>query len=193
MTAYFRITSNPYPLGAEAGDGEPAALTYAPDRLSTGFGRLWITGERFAEPPPASLQARIEPGEGGRLLDFYQMPICAMSLALHSFFREACVDNVDVYPLEIVDVGAGTSRSDYVAFNIVGSVAAADMARSRYENFDGLVIFDSISLDPRRAAGARMFRMSESLTQIIVDESVKALADARGLTALRFHPVEVAQ
>ncbi len=178
-------------MGPDAGDGERASLTYEPDLASDGFGRVWIAGERFSELPPATLRATIEPGDGGRLLEFYEVPLPVMSSALKDFFQEAGVDNIDFYPVVIVDVESGSSRSDYFAFNIIGLVAAADMGNSSFEDFDGLIMFDSITIDSRRTAGARLFRMAEAPSKIVAHKSIKSLAEARNLQAFRFHPIEV--
>lgn len=191
MNAYFRITSNPYPSGPTAGDGEPISLSYKPDRLVSGFKRVWITGERFAQAPPLPLEASIEQAADGRLLDFYQMPLCVMSSRLEAFFNAAVIDNIDFYPTVLVDLANGQTRTDYVAFNVIGLVAAADLSRSRYDDFGEVKMFDAIALDPRHTRGTRMFRMAESPGQILVDASVKALAEAQGLTSLLFHPVEM--
>ena len=124
---YFEITPNSYPMGPDAGDGERASLTYEPDIVYDGYARVWSAGERFTKSPPNSLCATIERGDGGRLLDFYEVPLPVMSSALKDFFHEAGVDNIDFYPVVITDIASGVSWSNYFAFNIIGLIAAADM------------------------------------------------------------------
>lgn len=179
---YYLLKSRP--AGPE--DPESAMLTYKPDRLPNGFLRQWILGQPFDPPPPIPVKVTIEPGEGGRVDDYYDSKIYLMTKQLADFFSAVGVDNLDTYPCEILDVETQNVMTTHVAFNVVGRVAAANLQKSRFTDIDGLKMFDSMSIDEARARGLLLFRLHEAPSRILVHQSIKMRAEAKGIQSLMF-------
>jgi hypothetical protein len=111
--------------------------------------------------------------------------------------RACGVDNLDVYEAIISDPDSGERRRDYKAINIIGLVAAADMARSTATVHPGGplidVDFDDLVVDEAKAQGLLLFRLAESTNGILVHERLKRFLLAKGFDDLAFHdPREVA-
>jgi hypothetical protein len=80
-------------------------------------------------------------------------------------YRRDVTDHGRLRREEIVDVESGTRYDDFLAFNVVGLVAKADVGKANC---------------------ALLFRKAESPSQILVHESIKAKAEAEGIRDLRF-------
>lgn len=101
--------------------------------------------------------------------------------------------NLDGYPVVIRSASGGPDCHDYVAVNIVGAIAAANMEESEIADMgDGMidVTFDSLVIDEAKAGGQLLFRLAESITTIIVNESVVDHLNALGGFGLTFMPPE---
>ncbi len=102
----------------------------------------------------------------------------------------AGVDNIDYYPAEIREPDGKRSYRNYRAANVVGLVAAADMAKSRATiRTGGPVIdveFDDLVLDPKKARGALVFRLAEATGSIWVHEKIRDHLRAAGFGNLEF-------
>jgi hypothetical protein len=172
---------------AMAGDGPaPAARVAAEPRVPAG---AWYRGALLAERPAAPLVYTLDagrPGHLGPLFDDLDAPLVREDLV--AVLAAAGVDNLELYPATLVDPSTGARHEHYRAFNVVGVVAAADMARSRLapgaagapdsdapdsdapdeddaEPGRPLVDgdFDVLAVDAARAAGGLLFRLAESV------------------------------
>lgn len=175
-----------YMLDCRAPAGHyPAMVTYRPDRP----GRSWILGRRFEPPMPEPVRATVKMRKKSVLTELVKVPLPLMSARLHRVLQEAGVSNLDVYRAEIKDEDSGQIHADHLAFNIIGVIAAADLAKSIYVAPDGPMVsvdFDSLAIDAARARGALMFRLAESVSGIVVHESVRKAVEAAGIDGLSF-------
>lgn len=175
--------------------GGLAMLSYKPDHPS----RSWAQADRFStnpedEPylraPPEPIRAQVKKNRSGVMAEFWNVPVPLMTKRLHNALRNAGVSNIDTYAAEIVDPNTNVTYDSYVAFNIVGKVAAADLAESsidarvpeRMISMD----FDSLAIDEDAARGALLFRLAESVNAIVVHERVKEQLEAAGIDTLTF-------
>ena len=132
------------------------------------------------------------PGEPKAMYEDMRYPIMRDDLveALHA----VGVDNLQLFPAVIKDPTKGTEYKNYKAFNIVGVVAAADMAKSvRLTASDSTMIdvdFASLAIDEAKAAPFRLFRLAESVSTIIVDDVVKTEVKRRGIPGMAFYKPE---
>ena len=109
--------------------------------------------------------------------------------ALAAALKAAGVDNIDYYTAEIVDEKSGTHFTTHVAFNIVGTIAAADLKNSIISGDQTPMIagsFDSLAIDVEKAKGAKLFRLAESVMGIVVHASVKKIIEDAGIDTLTF-------
>ena len=176
---YYMLTS----LGGMR--GEPAMLDYEPDIPW----RIWTLGQRFRSPPREPIEATIERGDEGVMLELWDEVVSVMSKRLADTLIAAGVSNIDFFSAQVREVKSNKVFEDYVAFNIVGTIAAADLKQSDFSAPDGPMVsvdFDSLTIDESRTRGGLMFRLAESLNGIVVHESVKKAIEAAGIDTLTF-------
>ena len=180
-------------LGPE--DGEIAMLTYKRDHPL----RSWASGDKFSTSPldpvferipPEPVRAEIKPGYEGAMLEFWDDPVSLMTKRLHKALQDAGVTNIDTYKAEIINPKSGNANADYVAFNIVGKISAADLEKSKIapSNRDRMISMDldSVTIDEAATRGALLFRLAESVNAIVVHENVKKQIEAAGISTLTF-------
>lgn len=181
MTSY-------YVLDVEDPDiGYRARLVYTRDYPL----RSWMTGVRFdREPPePIILKLRGTDEDDWVLGDLWLTPICVMSKRLHDVLIHAGVDNLDTYAVELHDPENDEVYKDFVAFNLIGKIAAADANKTVFANNSPKIIsadIDSLSIDQTKTQNALMFRLSESVNTILVHEIIVNAIQAAGIDTLTF-------
>lgn len=171
--SYFRLQSDPLRLtgSLEQTSGPPVY------RLSR--------GELYnAKPDMAPFRFSC----AGALCDYYSGD-CLMAGALVEALQGAGVDNLQVFPAVLTDNDTGTVREDYRVVNIVGKVAAADMRQSHAISLGGGQVFTHLTVDPARARDLLMFRLGESLIDVIVHEKVAKAVAAGQFRAVELSPV----
>lgn len=124
----------------------------------------------------------------GALCDYYSGE-CLMSRALLGALQGAGVDNLQVFPAVLTESATGAVREDYCVVNIVGKVAAADMSQSQAISLGGGQVFTSLKVDAKRARDLLMFRLAESLIDVILHERVAKSLAAGGFRAVALTPV----
>ncbi len=154
------------------------------------FPSSWMTGARFAEGPQEPIELFWDPQtEHGEMVAFYDLGPVLMRSDLVAALKDCGVDNFDTYPV-VVRSGSGREvRHEYVAVNIVGAIAAADMIQSDVEDAsDGLldVLFSSLVIDEKRVRGQLMFRSVESIRTILVHQTVMRTLLNKGGFGLTF-------
>jgi hypothetical protein len=176
-----------------------AMLTYKRDHPR----RSWASGKRFStnpndpvfrQPPPEPVQAEVKADYPGVMAEFWKAPVPLMTKRLLAALQEAGVMNLDTYQAEIYDVSQNAIYDNYVAFNIIGTVSAADLNQSSYDaTLPERMIsvdFDSVIIDEQATRGALMFRLAESVNAIVVHEKVKQYLEENGIDTLTFIPPE---
>ncbi len=164
-------------------DGEQALLAHRSDSPR----RRWRVGSRFANPPPLPVVATVD--KAGALIEYWDVPVPLMTQRLARALQGAGVSNIDFYPAEIHDPATATVNRDYVAFNIIGKIAAADMERSVFEAPEGGLVavhFDTLVIDSARALEVPVFRLAESTSGIVVHHTIKTAIEAAGIDTLEF-------
>jgi hypothetical protein len=168
-----------------------AALASGPDMNDA----PWFHGGRLAGGFLQPLEYTLDPTRPGNVLAMYDdtaYPVMRDDLV--EALQAAGVDNLQLFPAVIRDPSTGTTHSNYKAFNIVGVVAAADMAKSvAAEGSDSAMIdvdFDSLAIDEKAAGPFRLFRLAESVSAIIVDEIVKQEVERRNIPGMVFYEPE---
>ncbi len=184
MATYYIMTCPSAPLEAD-----PALLIYLPDE----DGRGWETGVKFShdpndfpeeQEPETPVRFQIMEGNEGVLREMWEAPAPLMTKRLGQALRDAGVANIDEYDAVIEDLTTGETHTNYVAFNIVGLVAATDHANSKYDS--EIRWFDQLSLDEDAPREALLFRLKDAPYHIIVHERVKTHLEKAGFDMLRF-------
>lgn len=139
-------------------------------------GVSWNTGERVSVPIPLPLRVELDEQHPGVLLPMYHKGILVFSDAMIDSLRKAGVDNLEVFPLAMFDPFENITRTEYKVVNIVGAIAAADLSQSKYVAHGTPLIdveFDSLTIDPKKAGGALMFRLAENVAGIVIHDRVR--------------------
>lgn len=154
----------------------------------------WRFGRAFKTQPRVPIEISMVETHCDRLKELYNTDALLMTRRLHESLREAGVDNIDVYDTVIRHPKTGYETRDYVAGNLIGLVAAADLGASNVVggSADGLldVDFESVKIDPARARGLLMFRLAENTSAIVVHEKIRDFIGQRGFPQLEFMPPE---
>ncbi|XXT19894.1 hypothetical protein WME94_57700 [Sorangium sp. So ce429] len=166
--------------------GDHALLEHEPDDPF----RSWMSGARFEDPPPEPIVATVMPGYSGVMAELWQVPVPLMTERLLAVLRRAGVDNLDTYHAEVHDTETKEVRTDYVAFNVIGLVMAADLNRALFDvdqpDRKISMFFDALAIDDTAAMSLLMFRLGEAVNTLVVHERVKQAVEAAGLNTIRF-------
>lgn len=89
----------------------------------------------------------------------------------------AGVDNIDLYKAIVRREDGSVVSEDYVSYNVIGVVQAADLSRTQFapENTSRLLdaSIEKLAVDPSKAHDLLLFRLAESLGTVVVHERVK--------------------
>ena len=151
----------------------------------------WNRGARIQGHVPVPVRIYLDPEAPGILLPMYHKGVLLMSDALVAALQSAGVSNIELFDAVLVDEANHCEYSNYKLINIIGAIAAADLAQSVHTAhgaplFD--VDFDSLVIDEKKARGALMFRLAENVSGIVVHESVKDAVLKAGIEHLDFVP-----
>ncbi len=153
--------------------------------------RGWHSGAPLEEPPTEIIQVEATPhfGYQGPPPDYYDDAISLMSPRLAQVLQKTGVDNIEYYPVVISYRNTGETY-EWLAFNIVGLVSAADPANSRIKSDDAVALkncsIDGFTLDPTRTRGLALFRLAENLMTTLVSEQVKQAIEQAGINTFAF-------
>lgn len=154
----------------------------------------WRVGQRFPKAPKEPVEVDLDPSHSDQLLTYYDISAILMPRPMLDALKAAGVDNLDAYSAVIRHPGTGFETREYVAVNLIGLVAAADLSRSKIvggssdHRLD--TGFEGFAVDPARARGLLMFRLAENTSAILVHRSIKEALQRAGFDQLTFRPPE---
>lgn len=140
----------------------------------------WMVGQRIAEVISEPIKATLSVNSGKDLRDaFLATNVTLFSLRLVTALEAAGVDNLQIYPAEILDPKLNRTTSDFRAVNIVGLVEAADMQKSSYDptSEPPMAEFENIVLKTKLPKNLLIFRLAENPSFILIHETVKKVLD----------------
>ena len=103
--------------------------------------------------------------------------------------KGAGVENIQIFPIDITDKSI---QKKYFAVNIIGLVECANLEHSEYTDIIGTgataIAFRKLIIDEEKAKtkGLRFFRLSESVSSIVVHENIKKHLDKKGFKYLKY-------
>jgi len=142
-------------------------------------------------PVKTPLEFEIEPQDGyiGLPPEMYLGETFLMSGRLIKVLKEAGVNNMDCFEAILTNTETG-EKLGYQAVNIIGAIAAADLKKSDWENYDGEAkidtFFNKLVINGAKGGNLLLFRLAESLSKIIVHEKVKDHLIASGIDTMIF-------
>ena len=152
----------------------------------------WITGHLMGEPKePLTVEFWQNGGDGQAELLLDSIPVFSKSLI--KSLENSGVDNLQTFPINIIERDEGTINEQYLAVNILGCIKCADMELSEYTDITGeglfAVNFRKLVIDEEKARGQYIFRLAESVSSIIIHESVKKQLENEGYKYILFRPL----
>jgi hypothetical protein len=146
-------------------------------------------GEPY-EPKPERLPFEFSFSEpiGKHLYDLYSGD-CLMSVRLIEALQAAGVDNIRIFPATLIENTTGATRDDYRVVNIIGLVAAADLSQSKSIPLGGGHVFTDLKVNEIKARELLMFRLAESLIDVVVHEKVARAVSEGGFNGILLTPV----
>jgi hypothetical protein len=156
------------------------------------FDLAWRVGQAFVKPPTAPIACTLEDINASDLPDaflFDQIPM--FSGRLVDCLLAAGVANLEAYPATLTIENGPRLEVPYFAVNIVGLVSA-DMAASRYDPSSSypMIEFSELHIAPQAAHGARLFRVAENPSFIIVSEDARRAMESQPLVNVRALPLD---
>jgi hypothetical protein len=152
-------------------------------------------GTRFDTPLPR-FDFVLDAENQGEVFDFVwtTFPGLVMSARFRKVLEETGVDNLDYYPVRIVNEVTGKVKEDYFAANVLGRVACMDLEKSQYTKLiptsKQVHFIDEMYLDYSKVQGFKLFRLDESFPLVLADESVKKAVEKAKLRGVRFVPAD---
>lgn len=150
----------------------------------------WTLGARFASPPAQPIVVRWDPETRGLRKALYDATIPLMRRELVEAMRGAGVDNLECFDARIEAPDTGEHDDSYVAVNVVGAIAAADLAQSKFSDHSGRrridMDFDALTLKPHAPRGALLFRLAECTSGLVIHARVKEHLESLGGFGLSF-------
>lgn len=157
----------------------------------------WLGGKRWTMEVPTPLAFEIDEEDEGTMIPFFNDVMPLMRSDLLDALREAGVDNIDDYAATVRETRTGRKHTNYRVINIVGTLAAADLAASDVDpsTFDGRLLIDAffrrLQLNAAAAKGALFFRLAEKVSAILVHTNIRHHLVERDIESLVFvHPAE---
>lgn len=160
-------------------------------------------GSRFSVPIPKPLEFTLKPlnpdasDHGPEIPEYLKGKIPLFREDLIAALQSGGVDNLDLYDAVILDPDNGKRHTNFKAVNIIGALSVADMGKSEATVHPGGPVidvdFDSLAIDEKKARGALIFRLAESVNAILVHERLRDHLIASGFGNLEFlEPSDVA-
>lgn len=177
----------PYYVMACNGVYPSAVIDHGPDMNDT----PWYLGVKIEQdfPVPLHYVLKSKPGNPKAMYDEMAYPI--MRVDLIDALQAAGVDNLQLFDAIVEEPKTRIKHANYKAFNIVGTVAAADMSKSvLMGTSDSKMIdvdFESLVIDESKASPFLLFRLAESVNAIIVSEAVKYEVERRNIPGMDFY------
>jgi len=150
-----------------------AAIDGVPDEMDS---LDWIQGKRIAPPKDLKelvLDLALESGDyRGSIIDGL---LTLYHETLKAGLDEFGIDNIKYYPVTLRDQETGEKEYRYFLVNIIGLLDCLDRNNSKIRpSASGLGIkIDSMVIDEARTNGAKIFRLKERPSSVIINEELK--------------------
>jgi len=114
---------------------------------------------------------------------------CVMSRRLVETLEMAGVNNLQKFKAELRDEKSDLVNRDFYVVNVIGLVAAANFSKPESLPLGGGHVFTNLTVIPGEAHDLLMFRLAESLIDVIVHEQVAKVIEAGNFRGVLLTPV----
>ena len=151
----------------------------------------WFRGREITYPVKQPLRYGLDPHAKGHLLPLYEASAPLFREDLLAALEKSGVDNLQLFDAVVIEPKTKVEHTNYKAVNIIGRVAAADMANSTLMNLPNPELFgqsfDALAIDEKKAGGLLLFRLDESASAIVVHDRVKKGVEAAEIPGMTFY------
>lgn len=134
----------------------------------------WIDGKIMPAPSANPLQIPLARSSGSFRSDIIGTLVTLYSDFLRDELIRLGIDNIQYFPVEIIDQNTGETDARYSLANIIGLIQAVDASKSQYaHSVSGPGRLLSFSIDEAAVKGQRIFRLKENPTLTIIDEQLR--------------------
>jgi len=123
---------------------------------------------------PIEIQAEIDEDEDIVYTDIINPGVPLFSEKMKSSLDELGVDNIDYFPVRIIDWETKEELAEYWLAIVTDLVACLDLENSQIsKNASGREIITKFSVDHSKAAGSKLFRFHHIPGLVIINEALK--------------------
>ena len=154
----------------------------------------WRNGKKLKpneENVPVPINIGFEPFRNytGPPRELCDVGVPIMSKRLADALAEVGVDNLQLFPVILRNTVTGQVY-DYLAFKVVGLVAAADLNASESTVHDDKPVadmsFETLVIDETKTHSLLMFRLAENINALMVHDKVRKHILSKGIDTLTF-------
>lgn len=157
---------------------------------------FWTSGKKLNQNPSSTIITMDEdrPTELTDLL-LTSFNIQIFSPKLIQIFKDMGIENIEYYPVIIINPETGDTNETYKAVRIIGEIACLDVANSECEYFTDGELLDvtefrlheeKIKPTSEMTGTPFIFRLAEFPFIILVEESVKERLEKERITGVKF-------
>jgi hypothetical protein len=143
----------------------------------------------FIDPVQEDLPFRVtyQDPTGSPLFDYYSGKNI-MSRKMVDALKQAGADNFQEFATEMIDKQTGQVSHDYVTVNLLGLVSCAKISESDTSKLGSTFYFHDLVIDPAKTGGLLLFRLADSLIDVLVHEKVAIALRAANLRGVVLNP-----
>lgn len=170
--AYYIMSQDTLIEGSRSIDGIPENINV----------EEWMQGKTVPHPGEnIVIDLSLESGEyRGDIMDGF---LTFYSDELKEALESQGATNVEYYPIRLRDQETNTTEGGYWLVNIIGLLDCIDMQKSKIKPWITGIGFDFLSMviDENKANGAKIFRLKEDPTKVIINQELKDYFDETDL------------
>ena len=138
----------------------------------------WLQGKVIV-PPPKDLVLDLSLNSGDFRGDIIGTFATLYSDELKEALETLSVDNVQFFPVRLRDQNDGTTEGGFWLVNIIGLYDCVDVGKSKIKPWVTGIGFDFLSmvLDESKTNGAKIFRLKDDPTKVIINQELKDYFD----------------
>ncbi len=137
----------------------------------------WIQGKPM--PDPGKLVLDLSEASGDYRGDIIDGLITLYRSELKKALEDLGVDNIQYYPVRLKDWNSNKTEGGYWIANIIGLFDCIDMKKSKMKPWRTGIGYDfeSIVINDDKTHGAKIFRLKENPTLVVINEELKQYFD----------------
>lgn len=145
----------------------------------------WVCG-KIMPPPPKPLVLPLMKRSGDYRGDLMGGLLTLFSDELKNALNHYGVNNVDYFPVELLDQNSGEKEAGYWLANVIGRVACVDVAKSTMVPMpSGGRNLKSFYINAAATRGLPIFRLNENPVLLIISEALRNHLKGVGLAGVR--------